>query len=138
MDTSLHHSSKLENFKFFWILSLISWANTFKTQEFRQKIENFHQHLKLCTLLIIINYNLYPHHHTAQLENCNFFWIISLISWANTFNTKEFQQKIENFHQHLNLCTFFIIKNYNLYLPSSYLNTREFMIFLDFVPHFVG
>src|ERR1044072_5835707 len=55
-----------------------------------------------------------------------------------TFNTKEFRQKIENFHQHLNLCTLFIIINYNLYLPSSYLNTREFMIFLDFVLHFVG
>src|ERR1044072_5300015 len=44
--TSLHHIVELENFNFFLISSLISWANTFKIQEFRAKIEIFHHHQK--------------------------------------------------------------------------------------------
>jgi hypothetical protein len=35
---------KIVDFKLFWISSLFSWANTFKTQEFWSKIENFQQH----------------------------------------------------------------------------------------------
>src|ERR1044072_7320869 len=38
---SLHHTLEFENFNFYWVSSLISWANTFKTQAFRPKIENF-------------------------------------------------------------------------------------------------
>jgi hypothetical protein len=30
----LHHTMKIVDFKLFWISSLFSWANTFKTQEF--------------------------------------------------------------------------------------------------------
>src|ERR1044072_3087910 len=42
--TSLHHTIELENYKIVWISSLILLTNTFKTQEFRPKIENFHHH----------------------------------------------------------------------------------------------
>src|ERR1044072_8526860 len=100
INTSLHPTLKLKNFIYFGILSIISWANTFKNQEFRQKIENFQQHLKICTLFIIRKKNNTSLHHTLKIENFSIFWILSLISWANTFKTKEFRQKIETFHQH--------------------------------------
>jgi hypothetical protein len=44
MISSIHHTIKIENFNFFGISSLISWANTFKIREFRPKIKNFHHH----------------------------------------------------------------------------------------------
>src|ERR1044072_6199752 len=56
-NVSLLCTLKLDNFNIFWILSLISWTNTFKNQEFRQIIENFHHVLKICKLFIIIKYN---------------------------------------------------------------------------------
>src|ERR1044072_3128397 len=57
INSSLHHFVELENFIFFWISSLISWANTFKTQEFRPKIENFHHHSNICTMFILRYFN---------------------------------------------------------------------------------
>src|ERR1044072_8204421 len=47
INNSLHHTMKLENSYFYWISPLISWANTFKNQEFRLKIStntNFFAH----------------------------------------------------------------------------------------------
>src|ERR1044072_2670592 len=54
---SLLHAMKIKHFIYFWILSLFSWANTFKTQEFRPKVENFQQHSKLCTTLFLRKFN---------------------------------------------------------------------------------
>src|ERR1044072_4257295 len=56
INTSLHQAIKMK-FCFFWILSLFSWANTFKTQEFRPKIEIFQQHSKFCTTLFLRKFN---------------------------------------------------------------------------------
>src|ERR1044072_3456546 len=54
----LHHIMKIKFFQFFlWILSLFSWVNTFQTQEFRPKIDNFQQHSKFCTTFILRKYN---------------------------------------------------------------------------------
>src|ERR1044072_7781196 len=53
----LHHIKKIKFFNFLWISSLFSWANTFKTQEFRPKIDNFQQHSKFSTNLILKKHN---------------------------------------------------------------------------------
>src|ERR1044072_2457741 len=53
--TSLHHTFRIENFKFLGISSLISCANTFKIGEFRPKIENFHHHLNFFKMFILRN-----------------------------------------------------------------------------------
>src|ERR1044072_2631148 len=88
------------------------------------KPKNFDQKLKIfiitqifaqySSLDILINTSL---HHIVELETFIFFWISSLISWSNTFKTKEFRPKIENFHHHLNICTMFILRCFNYYLP---------------------
>ena len=44
---SPHHTIKIENFNFFGISSLISWANNFKNREFGPKMEYFHHHSKI-------------------------------------------------------------------------------------------
>src|ERR1044072_3958573 len=67
--TSLHHTIELEIFIFFWISSLISWANTFKTQECRPKIEIFiiTQIIAQCSSLdILINTSF---HNIVEPEN---------------------------------------------------------------------
>src|ERR1044072_1698815 len=90
------------------------------------KLKNFDQKLKIsiitlkfsrCSSLdvLIITY-LY---HTIELENFKFFWISSLIAWANTSKTQEFRPKIENFH-HSKIFKMFILRCCNYYLPSSY------------------
>src|ERR1044072_847674 len=86
------------------------------------------------SLDILINTSL---HNIVELENLFFFWISSLISWANSCKTQEFRPKIENFHHHSKIFTMFILRCFNYYLPSSYHCTRKFEIFLDFVTHFV-
>src|ERR1044072_9289249 len=53
MIKSLHLTIKMENFNFFRISSLISWANTFKIQEFRWIIENFHHHSTFFMMYIL-------------------------------------------------------------------------------------
>src|ERR1044072_210252 len=53
MIKSLHLTIKMENFNFFGISSLISWANTFKIREFRWKIENFHHHSTFFMMFIL-------------------------------------------------------------------------------------
>src|ERR1044072_7095425 len=50
----LHHTTKTKDFNFFWISSLFSWANTFKIQEIRQKIQTFPTTLKIL-------HNVHPH-----------------------------------------------------------------------------
>ena len=45
--TFFHHAVKFENFNFFWISTLIMWANNFKIQAFPPKIECFPQHSKI-------------------------------------------------------------------------------------------
>src|ERR1044072_484660 len=120
INTTLHNIVELENLIYFFISSLISWASTFKTQEFRPKIENSIITLKFsrCSSLdVLIITSL---HHTIELKNFNFFWISSLISWANTFKTQEFRPKIENFHHHFKIFTMIILRCFNYYLPSSY------------------
>src|ERR1044072_9436979 len=57
INTSLQNVYELENIKFFWISSLISSANTIKTQEFLPKIENFHHHSIICTIFILRYFN---------------------------------------------------------------------------------
>src|ERR1044072_7647389 len=46
-----------------------------------------------------MNTSLYQ---TIKIKKINFIGISSLISWANTFEIREFRPKMENFHQHLN------------------------------------
>src|ERR1044072_3536811 len=123
---------------FFHIMSLISWAITFKTQEFRQKIEIFYQHPNFCIVFILRNYNKYLPKYSMKFENSNFFWILSLIPWAITFKTQEFRQKIEIFYQHPNFYIVFILRNYNKYLPKYSMKFENSNFFLDFVTHFVG
>src|ERR1044072_5313292 len=77
-------------------------------------------------------------HHSSKLEILNFFWILSLISWANTFKTQEFRQKFENFNHPIKVGTLFIMINYNGYLPASFLKTRDFYFFFGFCPSFCG
>src|ERR1044072_9236378 len=110
MITFFHQYMNIESFDFFWILSLISWTNTFKTQEFRPNIENSHPHTKFLPhihpdkVLFIP-----PFIHPRNSRILIFLWILSLISWANTFKTQEFKPKIENSHQHRKFCTIFIL-----------------------------
>src|ERR1044072_9258178 len=101
MITSLHHYFKIENINLFGISSLISWANTFKIQEFRPKIENFHHHSNFFMKFIRRRKYLLPLFIiTLKSKISFFFWISSLISWVNTFKNREFRPKIENFHHH--------------------------------------
>src|ERR1044072_8667590 len=100
-----HHTMKIKYFNFFWISPLFSWANTFKTQEFRPKIEYFQQHSKFYTSFILIKFNKYIPHHTMKIKDFSLFWISPLFSWANTFKIQEFRLKIEYFQQHSIFCT---------------------------------
>src|ERR1044072_7490 len=47
---------KIWDLNFFGISPLFSWANTFKTKEFRPKIECFQQHSNFLTSFILIKY----------------------------------------------------------------------------------
>src|ERR1044072_1947039 len=117
INTSLKHSMQFGNFTFFLILSLISSAKPIKPKNFDKKFKisiNTQTFAQYSSLEIVINSSL---NHTVKFGNSNFFWILSLISWAITFETQEFRQKIENFHQHPNFCIVFILRNYNQYLP---------------------
>src|ERR1044072_9909110 len=118
--TYLFHTIKIENFTFFGISSLISWANTFKNREFRPKIENFHHHSKFFMMLILRNNTYTSLFQTIKIENFHFFGISSLILWANTFKNREFRPKIENFHHHSKFFMMFILRNNNYYLSLSY------------------
>src|ERR1044072_3580413 len=66
------------------------------------KPKNFNQKLKIfiitqifaeCSSLDILNDTSL--HNILELENLNFFWISSLISWANTITTQYFDQKLK-------------------------------------------
>src|ERR1044072_5485242 len=92
------------------------------------KIENFDKNLKTSTTtpnfsrcLSLETKNMTSLCQTIKIENFNFFGISSLISWANTFKTREFRQKFENFNHHSKFFTMFILRNNNYYLSLSYL-----------------
>src|ERR1044072_6527752 len=60
-----------------------------------------------------MNTSLYQ---TIKIKKINFIGISSLISWANTFENREFRPKIENFHHHSDILMMFRIRNNNHYL----------------------
>src|ERR1044072_2067278 len=114
INTSLHHTMKFKDFNFFLgFRHFFSRANTFKTQEFRQKFEYFQQHSNFShssSLEFLINTSL---HHTTKFKDFNFFLMSPFFSWAKTFKTQEFRQKFEYFQQHSKFCTWFIQRMFN-------------------------
>src|ERR1044072_2691766 len=123
--TFLYHTIKIEFF-FFGISSLISWANTLEIRGFLPKIKNFHHHSKFFMRFIMRKIIINSLHYTVKIKYFNFFWIISLILWANIFKTQEFRQNVENFHHHSNSFMLFIMRNYYYNLSSSYHSNRKF------------
>src|ERR1044072_8302522 len=73
-----------------------------------------------------------------KIKDFNFFGISPLFSWANTFKTQEFRQKIEYFQQHSKFCTSFIPKKFIEYFPSSYHENIRSQIFVGFRHFFSG
>src|ERR1044072_3434665 len=68
------------------------------------KLKNFDQKLKIsiitpklsrCTSFAILNDTCVD--NILELENLKFFWISSLISWANTTTSQYFDQKLKFF-----------------------------------------
>src|ERR1044072_9444061 len=122
MITSLHHSFKIENINFFWILSFISWANTFKIREFRPKSENFHHHSNFFMNFILRKKYLLPLFTIALKSKISFF-----LRFHHLFRGLT-PLKIENFDQKLNTSTttqkhfmMFLLRKNNDYLSSSLL-----------------
>src|ERR1044072_6395266 len=87
---SFHHTMKLENSIFFSTTSLISWANTFETQEFRPKIEIFHKHSKICPMSIMRSL-----HHTMKLENSIFFRLRHSFHGLTPLKLKNIDRKLK-------------------------------------------
>src|ERR1044072_6444462 len=85
--TSLHHAMKITDVKFFWISSLFPRANTFKTQEFRPKIEIFHKHQFFCTTIILRMFNQYVPSSRHENYRCQFFLDFVTLSVECLINT---------------------------------------------------
>src|ERR1044072_7667658 len=87
---------KFEISIFFGISPLFSRANTFKSQEFRPKIEYFQQHSKFCTSFILIKYIFNSSlHHTVKILDLNFIWDFRhFFRWLTPLKLKNFDQKL--------------------------------------------
>src|ERR1044072_7892537 len=85
----------IEYFNFFWISSLLSWANTFKTQELRPKIENFLHHSKLCTTLILRKFINTSLHHAMKIKDFNFFLFRHSFRGLTPLKLKNFDLKLK-------------------------------------------
>src|ERR1044072_7757767 len=103
--------NETRKFKFFSTSSLISWANTFETQEFRPKIEIFHKHSKFIPMSIVRMFSSNLPSSYNEASKFKFFSTSSLISWANTFETQEFRPKIEIVQKHSKICRMSIMRS---------------------------
>src|ERR1044072_431652 len=77
-------------FQFFSPSSLITWTNTFETQEFRPKIEIVHKHSKNFPMCIVRSL-----HHTMKLENSICFPIRHSFHGLTPLKLKNFDQKLK-------------------------------------------
>src|ERR1044072_3623052 len=82
--------NETRKFKFFSTSSLISWANTFETQEFQPKIEIFHKHSKICPMSIMRSL-----HHTMKLENSIFLRLHHSFHGLTPLKLQNFDQKLK-------------------------------------------
>src|ERR1044072_5787072 len=82
---------------FYGISPLFSWANTFKTQEFRPKIDYFQQHSKFCTSFILIKYIYFFTSSDHEILRSQFF-----LEFRHFFRGLT-PLKLKNFDQKLNI-----------------------------------
>src|ERR1044072_7464767 len=71
----VYHTTKLENFNFFWISEVKLWANTFEIREFRPEIENFQPTLKIMHLVHLETFLKLLFIQTFKLENLQFYYL---------------------------------------------------------------
>src|ERR1044072_5676401 len=74
---------------------LFSWANTFKTQEFRPQSKYFHQYPKFCTSFILIKFNQYfPSSYHENLRSQIFLGFRHIFRGLTPLKLKNFDQKL--------------------------------------------
>src|ERR1044072_4623722 len=91
---------KFEISIFYGISPLFSWANTFQTQEFRPKIEYFHQHSKFCTSFILIKYIYFlTSSYHENLKSQFYLGFRHFFRGLTPLKLKNFDQKLNIFNK---------------------------------------
>src|ERR1044072_3165171 len=130
---------KFEISIFFGISPLFSWANTFKTQVFRPKIEYFQQQSKFCTSFILIKYiYFFTSSYHENLRSQFFLGFRQFFRGLTLLKLKNFDQKLNIFQQHSKFCISFILIKYIYFFTSSYHENLRFQFFLGFRHFFRG
>src|ERR1044072_3486995 len=134
---SLYHTIELENFNFFFISSLISWANTFETKNFDQKFKFFiitQIFAQRSSLDILINTSL---HNIVELENLIFFLFRHSFRGLTPLKLKNFDKKLNIF-----IITQIFAQYSSLDISNNtslhHIVELENFNFFYFITHFVG
>src|ERR1044072_8264740 len=103
---------KIKKFNFFWISSLFSWANTFKTQEFQPKIKNFQQHSNFSTTFILKMFKKYV--PSTYHENKGFFFVFrNSFRWQTPLKFNNYDQKLKFSNNNKLFCITVILRKFN-------------------------
>jgi nitrogen regulatory protein PII-like uncharacterized protein len=85
INISNHHTMKLENFNFFGFRDSFRGLIPLKLKNFVQKLKIYPVSQNISQRSSWESCIIASVHHTLEFDNFNFYWVSSLISWANTF-----------------------------------------------------